>query len=93
MNPQHYYNKAKEELGEQPKLSLEQLVDGARKVLGNLGFTDKKAIVRKLVTKVKATQEETIIWGQVPILVTEKVGLRAEHRNRGVAKRWQVYPV
>lgn len=72
--------KAEEELGEQPKLSLEQLVDGAQKMLGNLVFTDKKAIIRKLVTKVKATPEEVIIWGQIPILATEQVGLRAEYR-------------
>jgi site-specific DNA recombinase len=79
-------SKAEEELGQQPKLSLERLIEGAREMLGNLEITDKKAIIRRLVTKVKATQEEVIIWGQIPILVTEQVGLRAEHRHCGATQ-------
>ncbi|CAN5696570.1 hypothetical protein BH23PAT2_BH23PAT2_03020 [soil metagenome] len=78
-------SKAEEELGQQPKLSLERLIEGAREMLENLEITDKKAIIRRIVTKVKATQEEVIIWGQIPILVTEQVGLRAEHWNYRIA--------
>jgi site-specific DNA recombinase len=73
-------SKAESELGQQPKLSLAQLIEGAQEMLGNLDFTDKKAIIRRLITKVKATQEEAVIWGQIPILATEQVGLYAEHR-------------
>jgi hypothetical protein len=79
---------AETELGQQPKLTLEQLVAGAQELLGKLVFTDKKAIVRMLVTKIKATQEEAIIWGQIPILATEQVGLRAKYRDCGATECW-----
>jgi len=42
-----------------------------------LDFTDKKAIVRELITKIKATQEVVTIWGQFPVLVKAEVGLES----------------
>lgn len=62
------------ELSKQPKLSLEELVAGSLKMLENLDFTDKKAIIRKLVTKIKASQKEVVIWGNIPILESSEVG-------------------
>ena len=79
---------AKSELANRPKLSRDELVAGVKELLGNLDFTDKKAIIRALVTKVKATQEEVIIWGQLPVLVKAEVGFEPKYRNRRVTKCW-----
>ncbi len=85
--------KAEEELSHQPKLTLQEVIDGVREMLGKLVFTDKKAIVRRFISKVTATQEEATIWGQIPILATGQVGLYAEYRHCRIAECWQVYPV
>lgn len=68
-------------------LPLEKMVDGVVKLVGNLDFTDKKAVVRKLVTKIVATKKEITIWGQIPILATEQVGLDAKYRHSRPAQR------
>jgi hypothetical protein len=65
-----------------------ELIAGVQELLGSLDFTDKKAIVRGLITKVKATEEEAIIWGQLPVLVKAEVGFEPEHRHCGVAQCW-----
>lgn len=62
-----------------PTLSIEQLVAGAQKMLGNLDFTDKKAIIRQIVTNIKATQENVVIWSQLPVLAKAEVGFEPEH--------------
>lgn len=72
----------------QPKLSSEQLVAGVQKMLGNLDFTDKKAIIRQLVTNIKSTQESISIWGHLPVLVKAEVGFESEYRNCWVAECW-----
>ena len=76
------------ELMEKPALSQEELIAGASKVLQSLDLTEKKSIVRKIVTKIVATQKEATIWGHIPILATEQVGLHAEYRNCWAAKCW-----
>lgn len=68
-----------------PSLSLEELVAGAQEMLRNLDLTDKKAIVRKIIDKVVATQKETVIWGHIQILTKEQVGLYAADRHRQLA--------
>lgn len=51
-------------------------------MLESLDFTDKKDIIRALITKVRATQEEVIIWGQLPVLAKAEVGFEPKHRYR-----------
>jgi DNA repair exonuclease SbcCD ATPase subunit len=75
------------ELVNKPSLSLEELVAGAQEMLRNLDLTDKKVIVRKIIDKVVATQKEAVIWGHIPILTKEQVGLYAADRYSRVAKR------
>lgn len=74
------------ELADKPKLSLDQIVEGTQKVLQSLDLTDQKFIVRKIVDKVVATQKEATIWGHIPVLVTEQVGLDAISRNSRFTK-------
>lgn len=63
-------------------LPLEKMVDGVIELVGNLDFTDKKAVIRKLVTKIVATKKEINIWGQIPILATGQVGYESSYRHR-----------
>jgi site-specific DNA recombinase len=76
------------ELADKPKLSVEQLVEGAKETLPSLDLTDKKAIIKKTVTKIVATQKEATIWGHIPILATEQVGLHAINRHSRLTKCW-----
>lgn len=76
---------SRDEIAQTPKLSSAQLAVGITKLLENLDLTDKKAIIRILLKKVKATQKETTIWGQLPIKI-EQVGLNAEYRHRRPTK-------
>lgn len=80
-------------IAQRPRLSLEQTVVGAQEMLRSLDFTDKKFIVRKLITKVKATQEEAIIWGQIPILAKAEVGFEPKHWDCRIAECWQEHLV
>jgi len=79
------------EFAERPVLSLEELVDGVVKLVQSLDFANKQQIVRKLVTKVVATQKEITVWGRIPLLTTEQVGLNAQHRYRRPSKCRQIY--
>ncbi len=69
------------DLSSKPKLSVEQLVDEALNMLRNFDLTDKRSAIRRFVNKVVATQKEAVIWGQIPILATEQVGLYAYNRH------------
>jgi len=71
-----------------PTLTVNELVLGAQKVLESLDFTDKKDIVRKIVSKIRATQGEIIIWGQLPVLQKVEVGFESEYRYRRPTKCW-----
>lgn len=79
------------ELLDTPRLSIEEIIDGTQELLRNLDLTDKKYIVRKIVDKIVATQKEAIIWGHIPILVTEQAGLRANNRFGGSSKCWKIH--
>ncbi len=81
------------ELADKPKLSVEELVAGVKETLRSLDLTDKKTIIRKIITKIVATQKEATIWGHIPIYATEQVVLNASNRDCGVAECWQVYTV
>ena len=67
------------ELANKPVIPVEQLVDGVVKLVQSLDFTDKKSVIRKLVTKIEATKQEITIWGKIPIPVTEQVGYYANN--------------
>lgn len=67
-----------------------ELVAGAQRMLQNLDLTDKEAIVRKIIDIVVSTQKETVIWGHIPILTEEQVGLYAADRYCWPAKCWQI---
>jgi len=81
------------ELLNKPVIPVEQLVDGVIRLVGKLDFTDKKSVIRKLVTKIEAMKQEITIWGRIPIPATEQVGYYANDSNRWTAERRQVYPI
>ncbi len=72
-------------------LSVEQLVEGVQKLLRTLDFKDKKYIVRKLVDRIEASKDSAKIWGQIPVLATEDVGLGVKYRDRGATECRQVH--
>jgi hypothetical protein len=86
-------NALQAELENKPALPLEELVDGVVKLVEDLDFQNKRQIIQKVVTKVVATKKEVTVWGYVPILATEKVGLNVKHWNCRVTKCWEVYAV
>lgn len=86
-------NALQAELENKPTLPLEKLVEGVVKLVADLDFQNKRQIVQKVVTKVVATKKEVTVWGYVPILATEKVGLNVSNRHRRPAKCRQIYPV
>lgn len=59
-----------DEMTNQKPITVEQYFDGTIKQLENLSFTDKKAIIKKVVTKIVATKQEVSIWGRIPLLAT-----------------------
>jgi hypothetical protein len=69
------------ELVNKPVIPVEQLIDGVLKLVQSLDFTDKKSVIRKLVTKIEATKQEITIWGRIPIPATEQVGYYANDSN------------
>lgn len=75
------------ELVNKPVIPVEQLIDGVLKLVGSLDFTDKKSIIRKLVTKIEATKQEVTIWGRIPIPATKQVGHYANDSNGYFAKQ------
>lgn len=64
-----------------PVVPVEKLVDGVLKLVGNLNFTDKRTVVRKVVTKIVATKQEVTIWGLIPIPNDTEVGNYVNHSN------------
>lgn len=59
-----------DEMTNQKPITVEQYFDGTIKQLENLSFTDKKAIIKKVVTKIVATKQEVSIWGRIPLLAS-----------------------
>jgi site-specific DNA recombinase len=59
-----------DEIANQKPITIEQYFDGTIKRVNNLSFTEKKAIIKKVVTKIVATKQEVSIWGRIPILAT-----------------------
>ncbi len=74
-------NAIEDEIANKPSLPLEELGESVIKLVEDLDFTEKKEIVQKIVTKVVATKEEVSVWGHIPILATEKVGLNVKESS------------
>jgi site-specific DNA recombinase len=81
-------NALQAELVNKPTLPLEELVDGVVKLVEDLDFQNKRQIIQKVVTKVVATKKEVTVWGYVPILATEKVGLNVKYRHSRTPECW-----
>lgn len=63
-----------DEMTNQKPITIEQYFDGTVKRVENLSFTEKKAIIRKVITKIIATKQEVKIWGRIPLLATPDGG-------------------
>lgn len=59
-----------DEMANQTPITVEQYFDGTIKRIDSLSFTEKKAIINKVVTKIVATKQEISIWGRIPLLAT-----------------------
>lgn len=59
-----------DEMVNQKPVTIEQYFDGTIKRVENLSFTEKKAIIKRVVTKVVATKQEISVWGRIPLLAT-----------------------
>lgn len=65
-----------------PKLPLEKLVCGVLELLQDPSFETKREIITTVVTKIVATKDEVKVWGLVPLVPEERIGLNVKHRNR-----------
>ena len=74
----------------EPTLPLENILEDVVKLVESLDFNSANLIVRKLITKVVATQEEVTIWGRIPLLSTAEVGLDGKYRHCRPTKRRQI---
>ena len=79
-----------QDIANKPSLPLDKLVDGVVKLVEDLDFADKQQIIRKIVTKVVATQKEVTVWGHIPVLATEQIGLNVKYRHRRSPKRRKI---
>lgn len=59
-----------DEITNQKPITVEQYFDETIKRVGNLSFTEKKAIIKRVVTKIVATKQEVKVWGRIPLLAT-----------------------
>lgn len=79
-----------DEMKNKPTLPLEELVEGVIKLVERLDFANKRQIVQKVISKVVATKKEVTVWGFIPVLATEKVGLNVKYRYCWIAERREV---
>lgn len=63
-----------DEIQNQKPITAEEYFDGTVKRVGNLSFTEKKAIIKRVITKIVATKQEVRIWGRIPLLATPESG-------------------
>lgn len=77
----HEINDLESLLANQPALPLEKLVCGVVELLEESDFPAKREIIRTVVSKVVATQEDVQVWGFIPILSSEKVSLDVKDSN------------
>lgn len=70
-----------DEMNNQKPITIEQYFDGTVKRVENLSFTEKKAIIRRVVTKIVATKQEVSVWGRIPLLATPENKTINNHEN------------
>jgi hypothetical protein len=70
-----------DEMTNQKPITVEQYVDGIVNRVENLSFTEKKAIIKRVITKIVATKQENKIWGRIPLLATPESGDINNHEN------------
>lgn len=70
-----------DEMTNQKPITVEQYFDGIVNRVQNLSFTEKKAIIKKVITKIVATKQEVSIWGRIPLLATPESGTINNHEN------------
>lgn len=63
-------NALEDEMANQKPITVEQYFDGTIKRVENLNFTEKKVIIKKVITKIVATKQDISIWGRIPLLAT-----------------------
>jgi site-specific DNA recombinase len=63
-----------DEMTNQKPITVQEYFDGTIKRVENLSFTEKKDIIRKVITKIVATKQEVSIWGRIPLLATPAGG-------------------
>jgi chaperonin cofactor prefoldin len=63
-------NALEDEMANRKPITVEQYFDGTIKRVENLNFTEKKAIIKKVITKIVATKQDISIWGRIPLLAT-----------------------
>ena len=73
---------------------VEAFTQMALEVLPTLGFDIRQAIVRKLVDKIVASQQEMTIYGYLPIgKENNYVGFWSIGRNSWSSKHWKIYVI
>lgn len=70
-----------DEMTNQKPITVEQYFDETIKRVGNLSFTEKKAIIKRVITKIVATKQEVKIWGRIPLLATPESGIINNNEN------------
>jgi len=68
-------------------ISVSELTRETATLLKKLDFSDKKAILRRVVERIEVDQKEATICGQIPLTQEQKVGLNAEPWHRRPAER------
>ncbi len=74
------------------KLEVRKYSTKAAKILGNLNFEQKRAIMMNVLDKIVGTQEKLDVSGFLPI-TPNHVELKIGHRHRGVAERREIHPL
>lgn len=70
-----------DEMVNQKSVTFEQYLGGTINRAENLSFTEKKEIIKKVITKIVATKQEVKIWGRIPLFATPKNGSINNHEN------------
>lgn len=70
-----------DEMANQKLITVEEYFDETIKRVDNLSFTEKKAIIKRVITKIVATKQEIKIWGRMPLLATPESGTINNNEN------------
>lgn len=84
----HEINDLESILMTQPKLPLEKLVCGVLELLEEPDFNAKREIIKTVITKVVATQKEINVWGFIPLIPQNEVGLNVKYSYAKVPNQY-----